>query len=182
MFRAAAVCLIQILLFAVLCAAHVQSTSQSQPPRRPHGVPEASLPCSPEEQSWWSELKKVAEDVAYPHRPGEKEKKKFLDVLHHGIEKGYRPPVADSHFVLLFKTEPMYTEEARARGIHGTITVQFELLANGNVGKTEILQGLSGGLNEAAEETVRKTIFLPAIKDRQFVTQSTRMIMTFQLY
>ena len=182
MFRAAAVCLIQILLFAVLCVAHVQNTSQSQQPRRPHGVPDASLPCSPEEQSWWTELKKVAEDVTYPHQPGEKQKKKFLDVLHQGIEKGYKPPVPDSHFVVLFKTEPMYTEEARARGINGTITIELELLADGNVGRTQIIQGLAGGLNEAVEQTARKIIFLPAIKDRQFVTQSTRMIMTFKLF
>jgi TonB family protein len=105
-FRIAAVCLVQILLFAFACVAHAENSSQSQQPRRPYGVPEA-------------------------------------------------------------------TEEARARGINGTITVEFELLADGNIGKTQIIQGLSGGLNEATEEAVRKTIFLPAIKNRQFVTQST---------
>ena len=182
MFRVAAVCLAQILLFALACVAHAQDSSQSQQPRRPYGVPEASLPCSPEEQSWWAELKKVAEDLKYQHRPGEKQQKKFRDVLRQGIEKGYKPPVPDTRPIILFKTEPMYTEEARARGINGTITVQFELLADGNIGKTQIIQGLSGGLDEAAEETVRKTIFLPAIKNRQFVTQSTRMVMTFNLY
>lgn len=76
----------------------------------------------------------------------------------------------------------MYTEEARARGVHGTTTLEVELLADGSVGKTQISQGLSAGLNEATEATARKMIFLPAIKDRKFVTQSLRMVMTFQLY
>src|SRR5262249_39546818 len=111
-----------------------------------------------------------------------KQKKKFLDVLHQGVEKGYKPPVADTKPVFLFKTEPMYTEEARARGIQGTITIELELLADGTVGKTQIIQGLPAGLDEATEATARKTIFLPAVKNRQFVTQSTRMVMTFQLY
>lgn len=182
MFRAAAVCLIQILLFAVLCVARVQNTSQSQQPRRPYGVPEASLPCSPEELSWWVELKQLAEDIKYRSRSEEKQKQKFLDVLHQGIEKGYKPPVPDTKGIILFKTEPMYTEEARARGVHGRITLEVELLADGSVGKIHIIQGLSAGLDEATEATARKMIFLPAIKNQQFVTQSLRMEMTFQLY
>ena len=182
MFRAAAVCLIQILLLTVVCVAHFQDNSQSKQPGRPYGVPDASLPCSPEEQSWWAELKQVAEDVKYRGRSEEKQKQKFLDVLHKGIEKGYRPPVPDTRPIILFKTEPMYTNEARARGVHGTIKLEVELLPDGSVGKIQIIQGLSGGLNEATEATARKMIFLPAIKNQQFVTQSLRVEMTFQLY
>jgi hypothetical protein len=41
-FRIAAVCLVQILLFAFACVAHAENSSQSQQPRRPYGVPEAT--------------------------------------------------------------------------------------------------------------------------------------------
>jgi TonB family protein len=178
-----AVCFAQILLVGSICVANAQSVTWPQQPRRPYGVPEASLPCTPEEQTWWTELRAASDNIKYPHRhPGEKEKKKFLDLLRDGIKKSYKPPVPDARPVFLFKTEPSYTEQARKREINGTVTLQVELLANGSVGTIEVIQGLPQGLNDAAADAARKTIFLPAVKNRQFVTASTKIEMTFNIY
>ena len=181
MFRFIAVCVVQLLLIAGGCVSNAQNSSQRQP-RRPYGVPEASLPSSPEEQAWWSELRAASDEVKHPHRPGEKQIKKFLTVLQDGIKKSYKPPVPDSRPVFLWKTEPHYTKEARRGQVKGAVTLQVELLANGNVGIIEVLEGLPRGLNDAATDAARKTIFLPAIKNRQFVTDTTQMVMTFHIY
>ncbi|HSE31264.1 MAG TPA: TonB family protein [Pyrinomonadaceae bacterium] len=156
--------------------------ARPEQPRRPNGVPEASLPCTSEEQAWWTELRTASEDVKYPRRPGEKQRKKFLTVLRNGAEKSLAPPIPDARSVILWKTEPQYTNAARDREINGTVTLQVELLANGGVGKIEVIQGLPEGLNDAAAEAARKTIFLPAVKNRQFVSSSVRLVMTFNIY
>jgi len=181
-FRFIAVCFAQILLVGSVCVANSQGVVSPQQPRRPYGVPEARLPCTPEEQTWWAELRDASEDLRYPHRPGEKQKKKFLTALHNGVEKSYKPPVPDARAVILWKTEPRYTDAARDRQISGTVTLQLELLANGSVGKIEVRDGLPFGLNDASAEAARETIFLPAVKNRQFVTSSVKIVMTFNIY
>ena len=182
MFRLTiALCLIQLTLFAPANLSANQ-IGRSEQPRRPYGIPEASLPCTPEEQSWWTELRAASEDVRYRRKPGEKQVKKFLDVLRNGVEKSLAPPVADARAVILWKTEPQYTEAARKREISGSVTLQIELLANGSVGKMEVIQGLPEGLNDASAEAARKTIFLPAIKNRQFVNSYVRLVMNFNIY
>ena len=161
----------------------VQGRSQKQKPRKPFEVPEASLPCSPEEQAWWSELRAASENVKYPRKPRETDRKKFLDLLREGTEKSYKPPVPDAPAVILFRTLPMYTERARHDQVRGRVVLQVEFLADGTVGKIEVIEGLRGsGLNEASEDAARQTIFLPAVKNRQFVAWSTRVIMNFEIY
>ena len=173
---------VSLLLVTLSVALAAQGLSLTRQPRKPYGVPEASLPCTPEEQTWWTELRAASEHVKYPRRPGEKQKKKFLDVLRDGVKKSYKPPVPDVRPVVLFKTEPSYTEEARQRGINGTVTLELELLPDGKVGKIEVIQGLPAGLNDASAEAARETIFLPAIKNRQFISSSVRIVMTFNIY
>jgi len=115
-------------------------------------------------------------------RPGDKQKKKFASVLHEAAAKSYKPPIPDTRPVFLHRTEPQYTEEARRRNISGTVILQVELLADGSVGTVKVLKGLSAGLNENAIEAARKTVFLPAVKNREFVTASIRMEMSFYLF
>ena len=138
------------------------------------------MPCTKNRPG--GQLRAASEDVKHPRRPGEKEKEMFLNVLRTGVKKSYKPPVPDARPVILWKTEPQYTEAARRHGIHGTITLEVELRADGNVGVIEVIKGLPEGLNDVAADTARKTIFLPAIKNRQFVTAATRMVMTFKIY
>ena len=174
------VCVAQLTL-SVLINPSANQVGRSAP-TRPYGVPEASLPCSAEEQAWWKELRDAADDVRPMRRPGDKQKKKFASVLHEAAAKSYKPPIPDTRPVFLHRTEPQYTEEARRRNISGTVILQVELLADGSVGTVKVLKGLSAGLNENAIEAARKTVFLPAVKNREFVTASIRMEMSFYLF
>ena len=149
---------------------------------RPYGVPEASLPCTPEEQAWWNELRDAADNLRSTRRPGDKHKKHFANALHDGQAKSYKPPIPDARPVILFKTEPTYTDVARDREVNGSITLELELRSDGSVGKIKLLQGLGSGLDESAADAARKTIFLPAVKNREFVTSTVRMIMNFNVY
>jgi TonB family protein len=174
--------LVSLLLVTSAVTLAAQGFTLTQQPRRPFGVPEASLPCTPEEEAWWTELRAASEDVKSPRKPGEKQRKKFLNVLRDGAEKSYKPPVADAQAVILFRAFPKYPREARIDQIRGAVVLQVEFLADGNVGKIEVVQGLPAGLNEASAEAARKAIFLPAVKNRQFVTWSTRVVMNFNIY
>ena len=179
-FRVAVLfCLIAISAFG---NSILSQNASSQAPRRPYGVPEASLPCTPEEQAWWKELREAGNDLKGNYRAGDKQKKRFLSALRESTAKSLKPPIPNSRPVVLYKTEPHYTEAARRRGSAGTISIQAELLADGTVGDIKILQSLDPDLDESAAAAARKTIFLPAVKDREFVTAYIRLVMNFNLY
>lgn len=173
------VCVAQLTL-AVLINPSTDQVGRSAA-ARPYAVPEASLPCSPEEQAWWKELRDAAEDVRPMGRQVDKQKKKFASVLHEAAAKSYNPPIPDTRPIFLHRTEPQYTEGARRRNISGTVILQVELLSEGSVGTVKVLKGLSAGLNENAIDAARQTVFLPAVKNRKFVTVSIRVEMTFSL-
>jgi TonB family protein len=149
---------------------------------RPYGVPEADISGSPEEQTWWKELHDAGNNLRSTHRSGDKQKKKFATVLHDGQTRLLKPPITDSRPVILFRAAPYYTEEARQRGVRGVITLQVEFLPNGDIGDIKVIDTLGAGLDEAAVEAARKTIFLPAVKNREFVSASLRIVMHFNVY
>ena len=84
--------------------------------------------------------------------------------------------------MMLFRTEPSYTDAARDREINGSITLHVELRSDGSVGEIRLLQGLGSGLDESAADAARKTIFLPAVKNREFVNAHVRLMMNFNIY
>lgn len=174
-----ALCLAQLLYAPANLSANQIDRSA---PRRPYGVPEATLPCTAEEQEWWKELRASADELRPARTPGSKQKKKFATVLHDGQAKGFKPPIADSRPVILFKSIPSYTEDARHRSISGAITLEVELLPDGSVGDVKVVQALDPGLDENAVAAARKTIFLPAVKSREFVSSSVRMEMNFNVF
>ncbi len=57
----------------------------------------------------------------------------------------------------------VYPELAREAGIEGTVTVQFFVDKKGRVKETIVLKGVpNSGLDEAAQEAIRNTRFIPA--------------------
>ncbi len=78
-------------------------------------------------------------------------------------------------------TEPTYTDEARARGVQGTVIVSGVFCRDGKVTNIEVIQSLPYGLTENAVETTRHIEFLPAEKDGQSVSQRFRRECTFHL-
>jgi len=79
-------------------------------------------------------------------------------------------------------TEPLYTDEARAKRVQGKVIVTGVFCRNGKVTDVEVVQGLPYGLTESAIETTRRIEFEPAEKDGQVVAQRFTRECTFRLF
>lgn len=183
LFRVHAIALVLLLV----CHSSVLFTAQTEPLRQiqlssdaRRQIPEATLPCTPEEATWWTDLRVAGEAVRV--KGGNKERKQFLALLQHGQEKSYQPPIPDRAIVVLRMSEPKYTDKARKKKITGVVPLQVEFLSDGTVGKVEILGRLGFGLDQAAADAARQVTFLPAVKDRKFVRDSKPMQMSFMTY
>jgi TonB family protein len=141
-------------------------------------IPEATLPCTADETKWWSDLRSAGVAVRST-MGGKKETKKFLNLLAEGKEKSYQPPIPDRGATLLHQVPFQSTEESRKRNVSGSLALVVELRPDGTVGEVKIVQGLGYGLDENATKAARQMIFLPAVKDRKFV--SFRMPMTMSV-
>jgi TonB family protein len=60
--------------------------------------------------------------------------------------------------------------------------VEIELRADGTVGDVKIIQPLDPDLDEGAADAARQTIFLPAVKNKEFISTNIRLVMSFNLY
>jgi TonB family protein len=144
-------------------------------------IPEASLPCTPDEAKWWNDLRAAAKAIS-PARAGKTETEKLLRLIKEGIEKSYQIPVPDRYATFLWRAAPEYTEEARHKMINGSVALAVELLPDGTIGEVKVAQGLDPGLDKMAVAAARKMIFVPGIKNRKFVSQWTPMTMGFNIY
>jgi len=139
-------------------------------------VPEASLPCTPDEAKWWNELRAAARafNPAQLDRP---DPKKFLQLIKEGIEKSYQIPVPDHYANVLWRAHPQSATKK-----NGSIALAVELLPDGTVGEVKIAQGLDADVDQMAIKATRKLVFLPAIKNRKFVSLWMPMTMSFNSY
>lgn len=144
-------------------------------------VPEASLPCSPDEAKWWNDLRMAAKAIN-PARAGKTETEKLMRLIKEGVEKSYQIPVPDHYAIVLWRAAPQYTEEARYKKINGSVALAVELLPDGTVGEVKVAQGLDPSLDKMAIGSARKLIFLPAIKNRKFVSVWMPVTMSFNIY
>lgn len=67
--------------------------------------------------------------------------------------------------VLLWKTEPEYTDEARRARIQGTVVLHIEVDTRGQPQNITVRQSLGLGLDERAIEAVRRWRFRPGYRD-----------------
>ena len=82
----------------------------------------------------------------------------------------------------VMKPEPMYTEEARQKGITGTVVLKVVFFSDGSVGNIQTVAGLPYGLTEKSIEAARKIKFVPAVKDGKFVSMWMQLEYNFNLY
>lgn len=67
--------------------------------------------------------------------------------------------------VILERSAPEYTAEARAAGLEGTVVLYLEVNRDGQLAKVHLLQSLGMGLDEKAIEAVKHWRFAPGMKD-----------------
>jgi TonB family protein len=72
---------------------------------------------------------------------------------------GMAPPT------VLKSTLTIYTDDARAHGIEGTVTIEASMSEDGRITNMRVLNGLGFGLDEAALASVQEWEFSPATRD-----------------
>lgn len=83
--------------------------------------------------------------------------------------------------VLVEKPEPGFTEEARANGVSGKVTISAVLCGDGRVTDIRVGEGLPHGMTERAVEAARRIKFRPAKKDGRAVSQWLRIEYLFDV-
>ena len=189
MIRLPKICAVLVPLTLIMSSAAVaqsqtdadRAAQQAVKAVHSHDVPEASLPCSPDETKWWSDLRAAAKAIS-TSRAGKSETEKLMRLIKEGIEKSYQIPVPDHYAIVLWRALPQYTEEARRKMAKGSVALAVELRPDGTVGEVKVAQSLDSSLDKVAIESARKLIFVPAIKNRKFVSVWTPTTMSFNIY
>ena len=76
----------------------------------------------------------------------------------------YRPGSGVDPPRLLREVRPSYSDEARRASVEGDVLLEVIILADGSVGRVEVVRRLGYGLEEHAVEAVRQWQFAPATK------------------
>jgi TonB family protein len=82
---------------------------------------------------------------------------------------------------IVFKPTPEYTDEARSARIEGTVSLELEFAAGGDVRVLRVVRGLGHGLDEAAQQAALRIRFKPAQSDGQPVDSRATVHITFRL-
>jgi TonB family protein len=83
---------------------------------------------------------------------------------------------------LVSHARPLYTDEARQRGIEGVVTVQAEFDMNGSFKVLHVVKSLGHGLDENALAALKKWRFTPAYRDGKVVSVVTQIDVHFTLF
>ena len=81
---------------------------------------------------------------------------------------------------IVFKPTPEYTDEARSARIEGTVSLELEFTAAGDVRVLRVVRGLGHGLDEAAQRAALRIRFKPAQSDDRPVDSRATVHITFR--
>lgn len=141
-------------------------------------IPEASDNCEPAVCQWWSELRKAANDVQ--SGSGRRSLKRYVNLFAVGLEKSYSVPLPDRPAQLLVSAGPIIRSPLGGPKRNGTIELSVEIRIDGSVGEVKIVKGLDKELDDNVANSVRsKSIYLPAIKDHAFVSETQSVKFSF---
>ncbi|HEY7185328.1 MAG TPA: energy transducer TonB [Vicinamibacterales bacterium] len=87
----------------------------------------------------------------------------------------------DQPVEIVFKPTPEYTDEARSARIEGTVSLELEFTATGDVRVVRVVRGLGHGLDEAAQRAALRMRFKPAQSDGRPVDSRATVHITFRL-
>jgi TonB family protein len=82
---------------------------------------------------------------------------------------------------IIFKPTPEYTDEARNARIEGTVALELEFTATGNIRVLRVVRGLGRGLDEAAQRAALGIRFKPAQSDGRPIDSRATVHITFRL-
>ena len=83
---------------------------------------------------------------------------------------------------IISKPTPEYTDEARSARIEGTVSLELEFTAAGDVRVLRVVRGLGHGLDEAAQRAALRIRFKPAqSSDGRPVDSRATVHITFRL-
>jgi TonB family protein len=82
---------------------------------------------------------------------------------------------------IVSKPTPEYTDEARSARIEGTVSLELEFTAAGDVRVLRVVRGLGHGLDEAAQRAAVRIRFKPAQLDGRPVDSRATVHITFRL-
>ena len=87
----------------------------------------------------------------------------------------------DQPVEIAFKPTPEYTDDARSARIEGTVSLELEFTAAGDVRVLRVVRGLGHGLDEAAQRAALRIRFKPAQSDGRPVDSRATVHITFRL-
>jgi TonB family protein len=96
-----------------------------------------------------------------------------------GSDSGIGPDITSP--TLLRKVEPEYSAEARKAKHAGTVFLDVEIDASGQVTNIRVNRSLGLGLDEKAIEAVRQWKFSPGRKDGKPVAVQAQVVVSFML-
>jgi TonB family protein len=82
---------------------------------------------------------------------------------------------------IVFKPTPEYTDEARSARVEGTVSLELEFTAAGDVRVLRVVRGLGHGLDEAAQRAALRIRFKPAQSDAGPIDSRATVHITFRL-
>jgi len=94
----------------------------------------------------------------------------------------YSPKEVTEKARIIFKPEPLYTEEARIKQIDGFVLLKAVFRADGQVTDIRAVSKLPSGLTESAIDAAHRITFTPAMKDGRLVSQFGKIRFNFNLY
>jgi TonB family protein len=97
------------------------------------------------------------------------------------VQKGPAAPASAEPMVILFKPNPVYTEEARRLRIEGEVTLSVVFEAGGRVRVLGVERGLGHGLDESAMQAAERIKFKPAMQGGQAVDFPATVRIVFEL-
>lgn len=95
----------------------------------------------------------------------------YASLFVEGIAKSYKVPLADRSSQVLLFGQTVKTTNLPPKQRNGTVRLSVEHRADGSVGEIKLLSGLGTQVDQRCIQAARRVIFLPAVKDRQFVTE-----------
>ena len=132
-------------------------------------IPAATESCTSEECDWWNRLREAGNKLL--RKGDQKSMSAYASLFVEGIAKSFKVPLADRPSQVLFFGQEVQIANLPPKQRNGTVRLSVEHRADGSVGEIKVLSGLGTQVDQRCTQAARSVIFLPAVKDRQFVTE-----------